>query len=320
MNNDLIFVTAYCPTPEQIDRLSKCIDSLPNDLFDIALITHSHVPLEIQQKCQYYIYDHLNDLSDDEELRHFEYHSSEKHRLKSKLVKKTPFYGFSIYRMFSAISKLAENYGYQRIYHVEYDYVIKDKSIFTNHKNFLQKFDSVFYKIDEDDDMILGGLKSFKVDKLPELFKNYNKEKMTKVMKEENLIPLEEFTKKIFSDAGNVLLISKSHIKERVEIKKFTSQELNWCYCYNESNNNLYLFYLNIINDLELIAIKSDEFYDEQNLAKDKYYIQSLGNIDEVNNVCLFRNKTIVSEIDITEEFRQKIKKYSLIEILKENN
>jgi hypothetical protein len=317
MNNDLIFVTAYCPTQEQIDRLSQCIDSLPNENFDIALITHSHVPLEIQQKCQYYIYDHLNDLSDDEELRHFEYHNSETHRLKSKLVKKTPFYGFSIYRMFSAISKLAENYGYKRIYHVEYDYVIKDKSIFTNHKKFLQKFDSVFYKIDEDDDMILGGLKSFNVDKLPELFKNYNKEKMTKIMKEENLIPLEEFTKKIFSDAGNVLLISKSHIKEKVEIKKFTSQELNWCYCYNEKDGQLYLFYLNIINDLELIGVKSDDFYDEKVLTKDKYYIKSLGDINNIHNLTLLRNKTIVSEIAITEDFKQKIKKYSLIELLK---
>jgi hypothetical protein len=316
MRNDLIFVTAYCPTQEQIDRLSQCIDSLPNENFDIALITHSHVPLEIQQKCQYYIYDHLNDLSDDEELRHFEYHNSETHRLKSKLVKKTPFYGFSIYRMFSAISKLAENYGYKRIYHVEYDYVIKDKSIFTNHKKFLQKFDSVFYKIDEDDDMILGGLKSFNVDKLPELFKNYNKEKMVEMMKGENLIPLEEFTKKIFSDSGNVLLISKSHIKERVEIKKFTSQELNWCYCYNEKDGQLYLFYLNIINDLELIGVKSDDFYDEKKLTKDKYYIKSLGDINNIHNLTLLRNKTIVSEINITEEFKEKIKKYSLIEIL----
>lgn len=316
MRNDLIFVTAYCPTQEQIDRLSQCIDSLPNENFDIALITHSHVPLEIQQKCQYYIYDHLNDLSDDEELRHFEYHSSETHRLKSKLVKKTSFYGFSIYRMFSAISKLAENYGYKRIYHVEYDYVIKDKSIFTNHKKFLQKFDSVFYKIDEDDDMILGGLKSFNVDKLPELFKNYNKEKMVEMMKGENLIPLEEFTKKIFSDSGDVLLISKSHIKERVEIKKFTSQELNWCYCYNEKDGQLYLFYLNIINDLELIGVKSDDFYDEKKLTKDKYYIKSLGDINNIHNLTLLRNKTIVSEINITEEFKEKIKKYSIIEIL----
>jgi hypothetical protein len=63
--------------------------------------------------------------------------------------------------------------------------------------------------------------------------------------------------------------------------------------------------------------VKADDFYDEQNLTKDKYYIQSLGSIDEANKVCLFRNKTIVSEIDITEEFRQKVKKYSLIELFK---
>lgn len=320
MKNDLIFVTAYCPTQEQIDRLSECIDSLPNDEFDIALISHSHIPLNIQKKCQYYIYDHLNDLSDDEELRHFEYHYSKNHILKSKLLKKTPFYGFSIYRMFSAISKLAENYGYQRIYHVEYDYVIKDKSIFTNHKNFLQEFDSVFYKIDKDHEMILGGLKSFNVDKLPYLFKNYDKEKMTKIIKDQNLIPLENFTKKIFSDAGDVLLISNSLIRERVEIKKFTSQELNWCYCYNELDDNLYLFYLNMINGLELIGVKADNFYSEQNLTKNNYYIQPLGNINEVNRLSLFRNKTIVSEIDITEELRQKIKKYSLIEIFKKDN
>jgi hypothetical protein len=82
----------------------------------------------------------------------------------------------------------------------------------------------------------------------------------------------------------------------------------------------LYLFYLNIINDLELIGVKSDEFYDEQNLTKDKCYIKSLGNIDKVNNVCLFRNKTIVSETNITEELKEKIKKYSLIEIFKKDN
>jgi hypothetical protein len=51
VNKDLIFVTAYCPTQEQVDRLSECIDSLPNDIFDIALISHSHIPLEIQLKC-----------------------------------------------------------------------------------------------------------------------------------------------------------------------------------------------------------------------------------------------------------------------------
>jgi len=304
MNEDLIFVTAYCPTEEQIKRLSECIDNLKIDNFDIALISHTHIPTDIQKKCHYYVYDHLNELSFDMDLKHWEYHTSKNHLLKSKLLKKTPFYGFSIYRMFSAISKLAKSYGYKKIYHVEYDYVIKDKLIFTNHKNFLQKFDSVFYTIDEDDSMILGGLKSFRVDKLPDLFENYDKERMTKMMKENNLIPLEEFTKKIFSDSGKPLFISKSFIKERVETKKFTSQELNWCFCHHQSTNNIYLFYLNLINDEELISIISDDRYSEKKLKINEFYLEELGDIDKLQNL-----------IKIEDTFREKIKKYSIIEL-----
>lgn len=312
---DLIFVTAYCPTQEQIDRLSECIDSLPNDGFDIALITHTHIPLHIQKKCQFYIYDYLNELLDDEDLKHFEIHQTDNHLLKSKYLKKTPFYGFAIYRMFSTISKLAKNYGYERIYHVEYDFVIKDKSIFTNHKNFLNHYDSVFYTIDEDSDMILGGLKSFNVDKLPDLFENYNKVEMLKFIKEQGLIPLERFTKKIFQDVGNNLFISKKIIEKKVESKKFVSQNLNWCYCYNESNNKIYLFYSNMFNDEQLIKVESNKDYFETDVQSERFKIINLGDIDEVNFISFFINKTKVSYLDITEEFKSKIKKYSTIEL-----
>jgi len=312
---DLIFVTAYCPTQEQIDRLSECIDSLPKDGFDIALISHTHIPLDIQKKCQFYIYDHLNELSDDEELRHFEIHEAENHILKSKYLKKTPFYGFAIYRMFSTISQLAKNYGYERIYHVEYDYVIKDKSIFTNHKNFLNRYDSIFYTIDENLEMILGGLKSFNVNKLPYLFEKYDRVEMTKIIKEQSLIPLEEFTKKIFKDVGNNLFISKKIIKEKVEVKKFVSQDLNWCYCYNQSNNQIYLFYLNFFNDEQLIKVESNNSNFETDVQSGRFKIINLGDIDEVVFIDFYRDKTKVSHIDITEDFKSKIKKYSTIEL-----
>ena len=292
MNKDLIFVTAYCPTQEQIDRLSECIDSLPNTEFDIALISHSHVPLDIQKKCQYYIFDYLNELSDDEELKHFELHSTENHSLKTKYLKKTPFYGFSIYRMFSTISKLAKNYGYERIYHVEYDYVIKDQSIFTNHRNFLEKFDSIFYTIDKDLGMILGGLKSFNVNKLPDLFENYNKEKMTKMMKEQNLIPLEHFTKKIFQDVGNNLFLSNKNIEDKVEIKKFVTQDLNWCYCHNKSDNQIYLFYTNLFDYEQEIELESNKRSFKKTVSPKTYHIQNLGDIDQVEFITFIRNKT----------------------------
>lgn len=312
---DLIFVTAHCPSREQIDRLRECINSLPGDTFDIALISHTHIPLEIQMRCQYYIYDHLNELSDDEELRHFEMHGDTTHFLKSKYIKKTPFYGFAIYRMFSTISKLAKNYGYERIYHVEYDYVIKDKSIFTNHKKLLNNFDSIFYTIDEDSEMILGGLKSFNVKKLPDLFENYNKEEMTKVMKAENLIPLEVFTKKIFKDAGNTLFISKRILENKVEVRKFISQDLNWCWCWNASSNQVYLFYLNIFPTPQHIRVESDLVYLETTIQMEMYKIISLGDIDEVKFLSLSREGTNVALVHITEEFKSKIKKYSTIDL-----
>ena len=49
---DLIMVTAYCQTEEQENALEKCIDSVVNTGMHIALISHSHIPIHIQKKCQ----------------------------------------------------------------------------------------------------------------------------------------------------------------------------------------------------------------------------------------------------------------------------
>ena len=46
---DLIFVTAYCPTTEQIERLEKCVDSVIKTGHHILLISHTHIPIHIQK-------------------------------------------------------------------------------------------------------------------------------------------------------------------------------------------------------------------------------------------------------------------------------
>ena len=65
---DLAIITAYCPTKEQENALEKCIDSVLKSGVHIALISHSHIPIHLQKKCQYYFYDYLNDISDDYNL------------------------------------------------------------------------------------------------------------------------------------------------------------------------------------------------------------------------------------------------------------
>ena len=62
---DLVFITAYCPTEEQVDALEKCIDSVKKTECHILLVSHTHIPIHIQKKCQYYVYDYLNEISED---------------------------------------------------------------------------------------------------------------------------------------------------------------------------------------------------------------------------------------------------------------
>ena len=68
MMKDLIFITAYCPTEKQEEALNRCIDSVLKLGFHILLLSHSHIPLHIQKKCNYYFYDYDNDVSEDYNL------------------------------------------------------------------------------------------------------------------------------------------------------------------------------------------------------------------------------------------------------------
>ena len=121
--NDLIVITAYCTSEEQEKRLERCIDSVIKCDMHVALISHSHVALDIQKKCQYYFYDYLNDVSEDVEFLGHQYFSFGDKKIQSRFFNKT-FYGFAIYRMFSISSQIAINFGYKNIHHLSIYYLI----------------------------------------------------------------------------------------------------------------------------------------------------------------------------------------------------
>ena len=310
---DLIFVTAFCPTEEQIERLRRCINLLSAAKgFDLALISHTHVPIDIQKNCKYYIYDHLNELDDDDKLLHFEYYSDENFYLKSKFFRKTPFYGFSIYRMFSQISGLAISLGYQRIYHVEYDYLIYDLNIFEHHKLLLQEYNSVFYFNSAENKLLVGGLKSFVVGKLPELFRIYDKQRMKNKILSENLIPLEQFTKRIFLEAGNCVFLYWNTVESKISKTQFESQELNWSLFYNVEDDTIGIIYFNKYNKKtqikQHISIRSNLKNFEFELEQGTHTIRTFGPSDELLWIKVFRNKTLVFEYDINVELLNRLK------------
>ena len=139
---DLILVTAYTPTPQYEDILEKTILSVQGTGFDVLLVNHSHTPLRIQKLCQYYFYDHLNDVSEDPNLISFEYFTMDNLEIWSKYRTKN-FYGFAIYRMFSIAVKIAKNFGYDRLHNLEYDTQVLDLNIFDEHNGYLKNHDAV---------------------------------------------------------------------------------------------------------------------------------------------------------------------------------
>jgi len=246
---DLIFITAYCPTENQVNMLEKCIDSVLKCDKHVALISHSHIPIHIQKKCNFYFYDYMNDTNQDDDLLYFtRYVISDDLTIRSKYFTKE-FYGFAIYRMFCIASQIAINFGYKRIHHIEYDCVLKNNELIEYHNELLEEHDAVLYTDTGDENgFIFGAFKSFNVDTLPKLFTKYNKDMMKDIMVNTPLLPLESFTKHIFLSETKPVFLNTNKIKENQNFfQNETPLRLKYFTPYYEKQDDTFnLFYKNI--------------------------------------------------------------------------
>ena len=314
--NDLIFVTAYCPTEEQEVSLEKCINSVLKCGKHIALISHSHIPIHIQKKCQYYVYDYNNEISDDYNLFGDNFFAADNIRINSKFIQKS-FYGFAIYRMFSIASQLAINLGYKNIHHIEYDCELLDETLISEHSVLLETYDSILYTdTGNEDGFMFGSLKSFKVESLPDNFKNYNKDFIESEMRRIEPKHLETFTKSLFVNSGNVLFKHDNELTEQKFKKgpKFAIIGRHYNLFYNDRNKTLNVFYRSFTDNPEnIVVIVNDDRIVRLNVSPRHWYINRLGIFDEINYVRIDNSKKTLFEKHFDDEFREIFKRKSFI-------
>jgi hypothetical protein len=312
---DLIFITAYCPTEEQERVLEKCINSVLECGKHIALISHSHIPIHIQKKCQYYVYDYNNDVVDDYNLMgHYTFTFDNNKRINSRFFVKN-FYGFAIYRMFSIACQIAINFGYETIHHVEYDCELIDKNLIDENIKHLKEYDSVICTDTGDDNgWLYGAFKSFRVSTLPDKFKNYDRDYIESEMK--NLTPnthLEFLTKKLFIDSGKPLFKNEP---TGDKFKKNTVDEhrgLHHTLYYNPEDKTLNIYYRSV-KDLseEIVVIVNKTTIVNVETTPYNWHIRPLGIFDEINHVRVYNSQKVIYEKTFDSEFREvfKIKSY----------
>lgn len=283
----------------------------------VTLISHSHVPIHIQKKCQFYVYDYNNEISDDYNLlghNHFRFGNQ---RIQSRFFNKY-FYGFAIYRMFSIASQITINFGYKNIHQIEYDCELLDNELINEHSKLLEEYDSVIYTHNgKEDGFLFGSFKSFRVSSLPEKFRNYDKNFIENEMKELEPKYLEFLTKKLFINSGKVLFKNEPTVDRLKRGDRILNRNLHYTLYYNPSDKTLNLFYNSIKNlTEEIVVVTNKENIIVLNTKPYHWHVRQLGFFDEINHVRIDNGKKIIYEKTFDNEFREvfKIKSYIIDE------
>jgi hypothetical protein len=314
---DLIFISAYCPTEEQERDLERCVNHVLECGKHIVLVSHTHVPIHIQKKCHYYVYDYNNEISDDYNLlghHHFKFGNQ---KIQSRFFNKY-FYGFAIYRMFAIACQIAINFGYQNIHHIEYDGQLLDKNLIDENSKHLEEYDSVVYTDNgKEDGFLFGSFKSLKVSSLPENFKNYNKDFIEREMKILEPKQMEYFTKNLFMSSGKVLFKNELTDDRFKRGDRVFHRNLHFTLYYNASDRTLNIFYNSVIDSSEEIVVivnKTTMF----NIQTKPYHwhVRSLGVFDEIDHVRVDNSEKIIYDKTFDSQFREifKIKSYIISE------
>jgi hypothetical protein len=314
---DLIFISAYCPTEEQEKALERCVNHVLECGKHIVLVSHTHVPIHIQKKCQYYVYDYNNEISDDYNLLGHQHFKFGNNKIQSRFFNKY-FYGFAIYRMFAIACQIAINFGYQNIHHIEYDGQLLDKNLIDENSKHLEEYDSVIYTDNgKEDGFLFGSFKSLKVSSLPKNLKNYNKEFIDTEMRIIEPKQLEVFTKNLFLNSGKVLFKNELTDDRFKRGDRVFHRNLHFTLYYNASDRTLNIFYnsvkdsseeiIVIVNKTTMVNIQTKPYH---------WHTKPLGIFDEINHVRVDNSEKIIYDKTFDSQFREvfKIKSYIISE------
>ena len=164
---DLIIITSYCNTIEKENTLRNLVNNIhrEKDFFDLMVISHLPIPVDIVQKTNFCFYDKKNEILTDWNMRSTPWFNPDNER--PILSCFTGFHNIhlAIWRMLIIGNSIAKNCGYEKIHHLEYDCVIEDFSELKNNSELLDDYDAVTYtkEVETVDPILFGTYQSYRI-------------------------------------------------------------------------------------------------------------------------------------------------------------
>ena len=307
---DIILITAYCPDDYRENILRNLVNSLTNTSFDLMIVSHTPIPLDIQKKVDLVIYDKKNEiLTDWDMLNQPWFNPGDQRRIQSSFLSKKNTH-LAIWRMMILGFSTAKNLGYKKLHHIEYDCEINNIEEFTHNSNILESSDSVIYvdKRPTVDHILFGSFQSYNLSSLYHKLVSLDEEWIKKLIKQSSSKSPELMLQNILEEHGKVFYKDRNDLEKNGN--KFGlidgqvgNQFIPWGVpFYDRLTNELGFVVWNTKNEdgvKHQIIINSNKMHDVPFTPYNHWRMEFLGDFDSVESLLIIENDKIRDNISL---------------------
>lgn len=310
---DLILITSYCPDEHRETILRNLTSSLTRfkDTFDTLIVSHTPIPLDIQKKVNYCLYDSKNEILTDWDLLNQPwFNPNDERRIQSSFLSGKNTH-LAIWRMMILGFSLAKNMGYSKVHHIEYDCEIENLDEFNDNSKLLNDFDSVIY-IDSKqtvDDILFGSFQSYFLPTLDKSLINLDENKIIEMIRHSSSKSPELMLQEILEGSGKVFKKNRNNLE--INGNKFGIIDgqvgvkfIPWAVpFYDELDGTVGFVVWNTINENgvdHIIIVNNEKIVNVPTTLINHWRLVTLGKINEIQSILVIENGEIRNKFNLT--------------------
>jgi hypothetical protein len=302
---DLILITAYCPDDERENILRNLVTFFLDykNQFEVMVVSHTVLPIDIQKKVEYFVFDKKNEILTDWDLLNQPWFmpGGDRKILSSFLTKKNT--QLAIWRMMIIGFSMAKNLGYSKIHHIEYDCKISEVSEFVENSWLLNEYNSVVYMDRKEGiaEIMFGSFQSYFIPKLNPLLTKLNEEEIKHLIRNSQTKSPEWMLFNLIEQSGNFYMKDRKVLEEKGNkfgtINSQNSSQNPWSIpFYDQLTDSVNFITWNTTNadGIECKVIVNENNYihiPKQCLSC--WTIKNLGKIEDINSILVIENDKI---------------------------
>lgn len=321
---DLILITAYCDTSSKYDVLRNLVNQINQhkSFFDLLLVSHSPIPLDISEKTDFTLYDKKNELIFDWNMRAKPWFDPGNDRPIMSIFTGNFSTHLAIWRMLILGLGVSKNCGYKKIHHLEYDVDIKDFTELYENSKLLEDYDAVIYNktVGTVDPIVFGTFQSFRLDTIHENLTNLDEYGIKKMISESEDKCAEKMLFELLNHRDKVFIKNKIVLDANgnsfgMSHNKLASGNTAWCLpYYDKLTSKLGFVIWNMEENSDEIQVKI--IYNDSNvidfgiIKPQHWLLRDLDDYENVKNLIVLHNNKIRNIFEF-DKYREEFKNVS---------